>query len=59
VQSRGFASPQDAGKAIGLLQKQGVSGLSALLSELEPIDNTKMRTVADALEALAQMASGK
>ncbi|MGJ7580765.1 tryptophan--tRNA ligase [Variovorax sp. RHLX14] len=58
LQSRGFASPQEAGRAIGILQKQGSNGLSALLAQLEPIDNLKMRTVADALEALAQSASG-
>ena len=58
LQSRGFASPQEAGRAIGILQLQGATGVSALLAQLEPIDNLKMRTVADALEALAQAASG-
>ena len=58
LQSLGFASPQEAGKAIGILQLQGESGVSALLERLEPIDSLKMRTVADALEALAQAASG-
>ena len=58
LQSRGFASPQEAGRAVGMLQIQGSAGLSALLTQLEPIDNLKMRTVADALEALAQAASG-
>ncbi|MDB5876868.1 MAG: tryptophan--tRNA ligase [Variovorax sp.] len=58
LQSRGFASPQEAGRAVGILQMQGSAGLAALLTQLEPIDNLKMRTVADALEALAQAASG-
>lgn len=58
LQSRGFASPQEAGRAVGILQMQGSTGISALLTQLEPIDNLKMRTVADALEALAQAASG-
>ena len=58
LQSRGFTSPQEAGRAVGILQMQGSAGLAALLTQLEPIDNLKMRTVAAALEALAQAASG-
>ena len=58
LQSIGFASPQEAGKAIGLLQMKGADGVTALQEQLEPVDNLKMRAVADALEALAQAASG-
>ncbi len=58
LQSLGFASPQEAGKAIGLLRMQGADGITALQEQLEPVDNLTMRTVADALEALAQTASG-
>ncbi len=36
LQSRGFASPRDAGQSIGLLQTQGASALAALASQLEP-----------------------
>ena len=58
LQSFGFSSPQEAGKAIGLLQMKGADGVTALQEQLEPVDNLKMRAVADALEALAQAASG-
>ncbi|RZL57256.1 MAG: tryptophan--tRNA ligase [Variovorax sp.] len=57
LQSLGFATPQEAGKAIGALQAGGASGLPALLAQLEPIDNSRMRTVANALEALARPTS--
>ncbi|MGI4778958.1 MAG: tryptophan--tRNA ligase [Janthinobacterium lividum] len=57
LQSLGFASPQEAGKAIGTLQAQRAAGVSALREQFEPIDDSKMRTVADALEALVRPTS--
>jgi tryptophanyl-tRNA synthetase len=49
----GFASPQDAGRAIGLLREQRGAALTLLAAQLEPIDNANMRAATDALEALA------
>jgi tryptophanyl-tRNA synthetase len=53
LQSLGFASPQDAGRAIGLLREQRGAALTLLAAQLEPIDNANMRAATDALEALA------
>jgi tryptophanyl-tRNA synthetase len=58
LQSRAFASPQDAGRAIGRLQQEGATALTALAEQLEPADNDKMRAATHALEALAHEASG-
>ena len=57
LQSRGFASPQEAGHAIGALQREGSAALGRLVTQLEPVDNVAARAVADALEALADTAS--
>ena len=54
LQSKGFASPRDAGRAIGELQQQPAAALKALASQLEALDNAAMRTVVDALEVLAE-----
>ncbi|MGJ7512086.1 tryptophan--tRNA ligase [Variovorax sp. GT1P44] len=51
VQSRGFASPQEAGRAIGTLRAQGGAALALLAAQLEPVDNAG--AVSAALEALA------
>ncbi|MDM0084254.1 tryptophan--tRNA ligase [Variovorax sp. J31P179] len=53
VQSRGFASPQEAGRAIGTLRQQRADGLAQLAAQLEPLDNESMRAASAALEALA------
>ncbi len=53
LQSRAFASPQEAGRAIGRLQQEGAPALTALAEQLEPADNDSMRAAAAALEALA------
>lgn len=53
LQSRAFASPQDAGRAIGRLQQERGAALPALAEQLEPADNDRMRAATEALEALA------
>ncbi|HEY9223279.1 MAG TPA: tryptophan--tRNA ligase [Variovorax sp.] len=58
LQSLAFASPQDAGRAIGRLQQEGGAALPALAEQLEPADNDKMRAAAEALEALAATSGG-
>ena len=57
LQSRGFQSPQEAGRAIGALQHQPNEALTALAEQLEPVDNDGMRAVMAALEELAGQAS--
>jgi tryptophanyl-tRNA synthetase len=54
LQSRGFASPQEAGRTIAVLQAQGGAALAALAAQLEPIDAEGTRAVTEALEALAE-----
>ena len=53
LQSTGFASPKDAGQAIGLLQREGVAALAALQAQLESVDGVTAHDVADALQQLA------
>jgi len=53
VQSRGFASPQEAGRAIGMLREQGGAALALLAAQLEPIDNEGTSAASAALVALA------
>jgi len=53
VQSRGFASPQEAGRAIGSLRQQRADALAQLAAQLEPLDDEGMRAASAALEALA------
>ncbi|MDB5827210.1 MAG: tryptophan--tRNA ligase [Variovorax sp.] len=57
LQSRGFQSPQDAGRAIGALQHRPNEALATLAEQLEPVDNDAMRAVMAALEELAGQAS--
>jgi tryptophanyl-tRNA synthetase len=54
LQSRGFASPQEAGRTIALLQGERGAALAALAAQLEPIDLEQTRAVTEALEALAE-----
>ncbi|WP_219209249.1 tryptophan--tRNA ligase [Variovorax boronicumulans] len=58
LQSRAFASPQEAGRAIGTLQAERGEALAALAEQLEPVDNAGLRAATDALEVLARLASG-
>jgi tryptophanyl-tRNA synthetase len=53
VQSRGFASPQEAGRAIGTLRQQRADALAQFAAQLEPLDDEGMRAASAALEALA------
>lgn len=59
VQSRGFASPQEAGRAIASLKEQRGAALAQLAEQLEPIDNEKMGAASAALEALAADAASE
>ena len=59
LQSRGFSSPQEAGRAIGALQTGRGAALAQLASQLEPTDNVATLAAADALEALATAASDR
>ncbi|WP_431111000.1 tryptophan--tRNA ligase [Variovorax paradoxus] len=54
LQSRGFASPQEAGRAIAALQQQRGAGLSALADQLEPVGTEELSAASAALEALAE-----
>ncbi|MDP9894152.1 tryptophanyl-tRNA synthetase [Variovorax boronicumulans] len=54
LQSRGFASPQEAGRTIALLQAERGAALATLAEQLEPIDTEQSRAVNEALEALAE-----
>jgi tryptophanyl-tRNA synthetase len=59
IQSLGFASPQEAGRAIATLREQRGAGLALIAAQLEPIDNAGMRTATEALEALASEAANE
>jgi tryptophanyl-tRNA synthetase len=54
LQSRGFASPHEAGRTIAVLQAERGAALATLAAQLEPIDTEKTRAVTEALEALAE-----
>ncbi|RTQ33365.1 tryptophan--tRNA ligase [Variovorax sp. NFACC27] len=58
LQSRGFASPQEAGRTIAILQAQRGEALAALAGQLEPIGTEKIRAVEEALEALTETTPG-
>ncbi|QGW83814.1 tryptophan--tRNA ligase [Variovorax paradoxus] len=57
LQSRGFASPQEAGRAIATLQQQRGAALTALADQLEPIGTEELSAANAALEALAEAAT--
>jgi tryptophanyl-tRNA synthetase len=59
IQSLGFASPQEAGRAIATLREQRGAGLALIAAQLEPIDNADVRAATHALEALAETANDK
>ncbi|SDH95794.1 tryptophan--tRNA ligase [Variovorax sp. OV700] len=54
LQSRGFASPQEAGRAIAALQQQRGAALAELADQLEPAGPEELRAANEALEALAE-----
>ena len=54
LQSLGFASPKDAGLAIGLLQKQGAAALPELSAKLQPIDPASAALVNAALQGMLE-----
>lgn len=57
LQSRGFTSPQEAGRTIATLQEQRGAALATLAAQLEPLDTEGSRAVTEALEALAEATS--
>ncbi len=59
LQSKGFATPQEAGRAIATLQQQRGDSLVALAAQLEPMDNAGRQAATAALEALAEPADGQ
>ncbi|MDP9897922.1 tryptophan--tRNA ligase [Variovorax ginsengisoli] len=59
LQSKGFATPQEAGRAIAALQEQRGAGLAALGAQLEPLDHAGLQAAAEALEAFAEPAPGQ
>jgi tryptophanyl-tRNA synthetase len=58
LQSLGFATPQEAGQAIALLQQQRGEALNLLANRLEPADNETIRMTIEALETFAPTSSG-
>jgi tryptophanyl-tRNA synthetase len=59
VQSLGFTSPQEAGRAIGTLKQQRGAALAHLAGQLEPMNNEEMGAASAALEALAAGAASE
>ncbi|MBT2324023.1 tryptophan--tRNA ligase [Variovorax paradoxus] len=59
IQSLGFASPQEAGRAIATLREQQGAGLPLIAAQLEPIDNAGMQAATEALETLASEAANE
>ena len=53
LQSRGFASPQEAGRAIGMLRQQRGAALALAEVQLEAVDKQTLNRAAAALEVLA------
>jgi tryptophanyl-tRNA synthetase len=53
IQSRGFKTPQEAGRTIGVLREQKKEALISLATQLEPTDNETICAAAEALKALA------
>jgi len=57
LQSDGFDSPRDAGKAIALLQAEGAAALAALRPKLQPVPGVSDEAITAALQGLADNAS--
>jgi tryptophanyl-tRNA synthetase len=53
LQSKGFASPKEAGQTIARLQTNGLAALADMASELEPLTPEKSQSVALALSEIA------
>jgi len=58
LQSQGFASPKDAGAAIGRLQKEGIAAWEAMADQLPPADGVSASEVTEALQQLVAAAAG-
>ena len=58
LQSQGFASPKDAGAAIGRLQKEGIAAWEAMTDQLPLADGVSASEVTEALEQLVAAAAG-
>ena len=58
LQSQGFASPKDAGAAIGRLQKEGVAAWETMADQLPPADGVSASEVTEALQQLVAAAAG-
>lgn len=56
LQSRGFATPQEAGQAIAALQKAPAQALETLAAQLEALDAAARQTALEALLALQAQA---
>ncbi|MDM0038016.1 tryptophan--tRNA ligase [Variovorax sp. J22G21] len=54
LQSLAFASPQEAGRAIALLQQQGGAALAVLAGQLEMLSAEQSQAAAEVLDALAE-----
>jgi tryptophanyl-tRNA synthetase len=52
LQSLGFESPKDAGKAIGLLQTQGAAALAGLAEKMEPLTAEDTQSIGEALQRM-------
>ena len=57
LQSHGFDSPKDAGKAIGLLQQQGIAALSGLATQIDVAKDVTPEEVGTALQQLNDAAA--
>ncbi|MBB3177478.1 tryptophan--tRNA ligase [Variovorax sp. Sphag1AA] len=57
VQSRGFATPQEAGRAIAALKQERGAALVQLAGQLEPMDDRGVIAASAALDALADEAA--
>jgi tryptophanyl-tRNA synthetase len=57
LQSRAFDSPKDAGKAIGLLQQQGIAALSGLATQIDVAKDVTLEEVGTALQQLIDAAA--
>ena len=54
LQSLAFASPQEAGRAIALLQQQRGAALATLAAQLETPSAEQSHAVAEALDVMAE-----
>ncbi|MCZ2089759.1 MAG: DUF1508 domain-containing protein, partial [Burkholderiales bacterium] len=54
LQSKGFASPREAGQAVKRLQTEGAAALPALAGQLQSSDHPALALALDSLHAAAQ-----